>query len=165
MEEWRAVVDYEDCYEVSNLGNVRSLDRLSESYGDRICARAGRILKQNKHGRYAMIDLCKDGVIKKTLVHRIVGMAFIPNPDNKPVIDHIDRDKQNNCVSNLRWATAEENQANRGMMKTNTSGHTFIRQIKPELWKVHINRKALSIQKYFPTLEEAIAFRDTIITI
>ena len=162
-EEWKSVIDYEECYEVSNLGNIRSIDRLSTSYGSRICQRKGKLLTQSKHGRYAMVDLCKDGIVKKHLIHRLVATAFIANPENKPAVDHIDRDRFNNNASNLRWATSEENQSNRGIMITNTSGHSFIRQIKPTLWKVQINRKSLNVQKYFTSLEDAIVFRNNIL--
>ena len=56
-----------------------------------------------------MTTLCKDGTQKTFKVHRLVAKAFIPNPDNKPECDHLDKDKTNNCVSNLRWVSTEEN--------------------------------------------------------
>lgn len=59
--------------------------------------------------RYRMIDLMRDGVKSKLLVHRLVAQAFIPNPDNLPEVDHIDNNTQNNCVSNLRWCDRKFN--------------------------------------------------------
>lgn len=163
MEEWLPIPGYKGLYDVSNLGNIRSLDHKSFSRGARLCDRKGRIMKQNKLTRYAQIDLCKEGVIKRMSVHRCVALAFLPNPDSKISVDHIDRNKLNNNLTNLRWATLEEQQANRGMLKNNTSGHSHIRQVKPTLWKLHICRKSLNIQKYFTCLEDAIVERDLLL--
>lgn len=55
------------------------------------------------------IHLCNDSVIKQFQLHRLVAQAFIPNPDNKPQVNHLDENKKNNCVDNLEWATAKEN--------------------------------------------------------
>lgn len=100
MEEWRAIAGYEGLYEVSNLGRVRSLKYWG---GNRVA-----ILKQatSKRG-YKKIALTSE---KKTfLIHRLVAQAFIPNPENKPEVNHIDGNKQNNCVNNLEWVTGSEN--------------------------------------------------------
>lgn len=109
LEEWRAVVGYEGLYEVSNMGQVKALERRVMNNGG-LQRKHERILKahygQNHHG---MVILCKDGKTKPHLVHRLVAMAFIPNPDNKPCIDHIDTDFQNNHVDNLKWCTQKEN--------------------------------------------------------
>ena len=86
-------------YEVSNVGLVRNV-------------KTGRILKQFLVNGYLRVGLSKDGVEKKFLVHRLVAQAFIPNPKNKPQIDHIDGNKQNNRVDNLRWVTSKENNNN-----------------------------------------------------
>ncbi len=86
-------------YEISNTGQVRSV-------------RTGRILKQFLVNGYLRVGLSKDGVEKKFYIHRLVAQAFIPNPKNKPQIDHIDGNKQNNRVDNLRWVTSKENNNN-----------------------------------------------------
>lgn len=105
-EEWRAVVGYEGVYEVSSTGRVRSLDRVIVDGRKR----KGRQLKGyiNKKG-YEVVTLCRDRKINVQLVHRIVANAFLPNPLNKPVIDHIDTNPANNAVENLRWVTISEN--------------------------------------------------------
>lgn len=71
----------------------------------------GRIKKPytNKKNGYLIIDLCKDNKSKKVPIHRLVAEAFIPNPENKPTVDHIDGDRENNSINNLRWATYSEN--------------------------------------------------------
>lgn len=80
--------------------------------GDIISYKKGRIvMKQwvDSKGRYMQIALCNNGVIKKFLVHRLVGKAFIPNPNDFPEIDHKDNNPQNNNVENLRWCTRKFN--------------------------------------------------------
>jgi hypothetical protein len=77
--------------------------------------RFGRPLKIQNDGRYCYVKLYKDGEKLKPnhcLLHRLLGIQFIPNPENKPTIDHIDRNKLNNDLSNLRWATHLEQHAN-----------------------------------------------------
>lgn len=91
---------FEGLYEISNTGQVRSV-------------RTGRILKPEiNNSGYCKIGLSKDGIRKKVFVHRLVGNAFIPNPKKKPQIDHIDGNKLNNRVDNLRWVTGKENSNN-----------------------------------------------------
>jgi hypothetical protein len=155
MEEWRDVVGYEDCYEVSSLGHVRSKDRQSISYGTRMCERKGRMLKVNQSQRYLMVDLCKEGVRKTRTVHGLVAEAFLPNPDASFEIDHIDRDKHNNALPNLRWVSKVQNQANRGTPRHNTSGEKYI-QVQ---YRVCGRKDGVSYQKAFKTIEEAKAFR------
>lgn len=112
IEEWRPVVGYEGRYEVSNLGEARSVTRVvyqKGTYGGKrtIC---GRVLKYiGKPNDYPMVSL---GEGNKTRVHRIVAETFIPNPLNKPCIDHIDGNKWNNAVDNLRWCDHKENNNN-----------------------------------------------------
>ena len=157
MEEiWKPIMSYSGLYEVSNLGNVRSVDRISESYGGRIWNRKGKQLKPyiNKKG-YAIVDLCVNGKYKSHSVHRLVSETFIENPLKKYAIDHIDRNPSNNRVDNLRWATGCENQANRGIPKHNTSGELHIKCV----YKFQVTRAGKMIQKTFNTMEEALAFR------
>ena len=71
---------------------------------------------------YLNITLCKNSKHKTFLLHRLLGQAYIKNPDNKPFIDHIDRNRSNNDLSNLHWVTRLENNQNRGIPNTNTSG-------------------------------------------
>lgn len=94
MEIWRDVVGYEGVYEVSDYGRVRS----KEKY-----------LKQTNSKGYKSVTLKKDENRRQYRVHRLVGFAFIPNPDNKPYINHIDGVKDNNKVENLEWCTQKEN--------------------------------------------------------
>lgn len=111
IEEWRDIVGYEGLYQVSNLGNVKSLDRETK----------GRIkgFKNKLKGKYLKPDLMRSGHLRVTLykngtnkhlqVHRLVALSFIENNDNKEFVNHLDENPSNNNVDNLEWATAQEN--------------------------------------------------------
>ena len=120
MEEiWKDIPGYEGLYQASSLGRIRSLDHVVEyvkhyDYGDVVAKHffPGKILSQNKTSGYLGCIFSINGKIEYPLVHRLVASAFIPNPDNKPEVDHVDGDTTNNCVENLRWVTSRENAAN-----------------------------------------------------
>lgn len=108
-EIWKPIKEYEGLYEVSNLGRVRSLDKIVKKWdGERLLK--GRVLKENigKFG-YRKSILTKNHKAKTLLLHRLVANTFIPNPENKPQVNHIDGNKGNNNVDNLEWVTASEN--------------------------------------------------------
>lgn len=112
-EEWKQVVGWEDFYMVSSYGRFLSLPRNVKRAYDRIETSKHKLLKYHLAGRgYAAICLCVDGRKERRYIHRMVAEAFLKNKDNKPQIDHIDGDKLNNKVSNLRWCTNSENQIN-----------------------------------------------------
>ena len=108
-EIWKDVVGFEGKYKVSNLGRVKSLSRLRKSKGGCDAPIKEKILvpKQNNCG-YVIAHLRGDNLNKTLLVHRLVAMAFIPNPENKKTVNHIDADKTNNHLSNLEWNTHSE---------------------------------------------------------
>lgn len=110
VEEWRPVVGYEGLYEVSDWGNVRSLDVYLPSKGGSVALRRGRLLKQHfdKDG-YCRVGVHKNGKGSTVAVHRLVAEAFVPNLDNLPIIDHIDGHRDNNMADNLRWFTVSLN--------------------------------------------------------
>lgn len=111
MEEiWKDIPSYEGYYQVSNLGNFRSLPRRVryKSNGWRNYP-SKTLLTETTKDNYQRIVLMKEGVKTRYQAHRLVALAFIPNPDNKPFINHIDGNKSNNNADNLEWCTASEN--------------------------------------------------------
>lgn len=98
MEEiWKDIEGYEGLYQVSNLGRVKRFT-------------SGRILKDCKiTGGYIGVNLSKNSIKSTKKIHRLVSQAFIPNPENKPEVNHIDENKSNNNVNNLEWVTRKEN--------------------------------------------------------
>ena len=129
MEEvWKDVKGYEGYYQVSNLGNIKSLERIIENSGTHTgyYKIKERILKprenKNRNGYYEL-SLRKDGKEKRFKVHRLVACAFIENPYNKPEVNHIDGNKSNNCVFNLEWATSKENKKHAWNIGLNNSNH------------------------------------------
>lgn len=109
-EIWKDIEGYEGYYQVSNFGNVKSLDRVIEHLRFGFCQRKGglRRLSTDSDG-YHRVGLYKDGKGKHFFVHRLVAQAFIPNPESKPEVNHINAVKTDNNVSNLEWVTNIEN--------------------------------------------------------
>lgn len=113
-EEWRPVVGFEDRYQISNFGNLKSNDYLIHYKNGKTEFRKGRIRKANIIQGYRVFLMVKETGEKRFQMRaaRMVAMAFIPNPENKPCVDHIDTNKLNDSVTNLRWVTHSENNLN-----------------------------------------------------
>ena len=113
-ELWLPIAGFEGRYEVSNLGRVRSLDRIGVSRrpeGDREMRYSGKVLKPQVDGDgYLHVSLGKGNLRK---VHKLVARAFHENPENLPEVDHEDANKSNCAAANLRWCTTRQNAANR----------------------------------------------------
>lgn len=123
MEVWKDIKDYEGFYQVSNKGRIRSLDRPVLQRNSSIQIKKGLVLKLAKnHKGYPMVSLSKNNKKDFKSVHRLVALTFIENPDKKEQVNHIDGNKENNCLSNLEWVTASENirhAINNGLMTIN----------------------------------------------
>lgn len=143
-EIWRPVVGYENLYEVSNLGRVKSLKRKNVPND--------RILKHLQiAGGYIGVTLCDKKAVKKCFrVHRLVAIAFIPNPESKPEVNHISGIKTDNRVDNLEWVTPKENMKHAFLLGLSDSGQnhsnaklsqTQVRNIRAQYKKKDIKKK------------------------
>lgn len=117
-EVWKPVVGFDGFFEVSCLGSIRSVDRvvnkvnkskLGEEFNQIQKVKGKTLIKAvNRHG-YEKLRTNVNGKRTNFIIHREIAKSFIPNPENKPQVNHIDGCKTNNCVSNLEWVTCKEN--------------------------------------------------------
>ena len=113
-EIWKDIVGYEGLYQVSNMGRVRSKERIFESKGTGRYKRNAQILSLGKHSKgYLTVTLFKNGKYKRFLIHRLVAKSFLPRDIFKNQVNHIDGNKTNNNISNIEWCDSSENQIHR----------------------------------------------------
>ena len=149
MEEFKKIDDY-DNYEISNMGNVKNTN-------------TNRILKPRKNRGYYIVDLSKNGIRQTFSIHRLIALHFIPNPQNLREIDHIDQNKTNNSISNLRWISKSNNNRNRPKFKNSSSkymGVYFDKHAGKYKAQIKINNKNKYIGYYEKEEDAARAFDD-----
>lgn len=114
-EVWKDVVGYEGLYVVSNFGRVCALERIITTKAGWNRTHHATLMKPRRNsirGTHLAIHLCKNAKHKPEYVHRMVALAFISNPHNHPLVEHLDCDPTNNHISNLRWTTQTGNMNN-----------------------------------------------------
>lgn len=116
IEIWKSIPNYERYYEASNLGKIRSLDREipSKKIGYTVLKVKGKVLKPSldKDG-YKRVVLCKDTIKQYCRVNVLVGLTFIPNPNNLPQVNHINNIRIDNRIENLEWGNHQTNNFHR----------------------------------------------------
>lgn len=125
IEEWRDIAESPDLYQVSNLGNIRRK-------GCNLCAHPLRVRSQPQGYRQVSIYL-PNKKQRSRMIHRLIAIAFIPNPENKPTVNHLDGNKENNAIANLEWATYSENTIHAyrtGLMDTPSGDRHWARRKK-----------------------------------
>ena len=110
QEYWVPIPGYENYYEISNLANIRSINRSILTKSGYLKPEKERTLTQRISNKgYLTVTLSKNGQSNTKAVHRLLAQAFIPNPDNKPIINHRNGNKLDNAIDNLEWVTYSEN--------------------------------------------------------
>jgi hypothetical protein len=147
MNIFEPIRNYEEYYSINRSGEIMS-------------NKTKRILKPrlNKYG-YLRVNLYKKTIVKTFYIYRLLALQFLPNPYNYPLIDHIDQNKNNNSLDNLRWTTISVN--NRNCNKQNKSGfpNIMINQWGSFRVMLYLNNKRV-FDKSFKTLDEALSERD-----
>lgn len=144
-EVWKDIIGFEGQYQISNLGQVKSLARLSGTNVNR----KDRLLvqKPNKQG-YLFVSLFSNSVCYNKYIHRLVAETFIPNPDNKPQVNHINEIKTDNTVENLNWMTPTENlnygTRNEKTFKPVTNGIQIFKSVNEASEITGVNRTGIS---------------------
>ena len=170
-EIFKDVPNYEGMYQVSNLGNVKSLERCVEHWRGGVSVRRGRMLKLLDNGKgYLTVNLFKESKVKRSPVHQLVAIAFlnhVPN-GNKIVVDHIDENPLNNRLDNLQLISNRENTV-RSINKSKTSSqyigvHWDKRHNK---WKsqIYINKKTINLGRFSSELEASKAYQKALMEI
>lgn len=140
-EEWRDIKGFEGRYQVSNKGNVRRIEKCKN--GEVVYHQKKNVLEKATGYMRSMLVL-ENGKKQAKNIHRMVAESFLPNPNNKPCVDHIDTNRQNNDVSNLRWVTFKENSNNELTIKNSEHCRNIWENIK----RVHTNLP-LNERKFF----------------
>lgn len=149
MEKWLDVVGYEGIYEISDEGRVRSKEgktTFSKQHGTR--SWKGRLLKPRPSTQgYLRVSLFKNKKRKEFLIHRLVAEAFIPNPDNKEIINHKDGNKRNNNLKNIEWCNYKDNLQ-----------HAYDNKLNKREKTIKITNKATKQEFVFRNMQEASGF-------
>ena len=136
LEGFEFIKGYENLYKINSQGVIYS-------------CKHKKIIKNNNYGsKYKWVILIKNFIRKKFYVHRLIAIQWIPNPENKKQIDHIDRNKFNNCLENLRWVTNQENSHNKANYYKNlTDEQLEERKNKKKLYNKNYRDKKKLLKK------------------
>ena len=144
-EVWKVIEEFPN-YSISNIGRVRN-------------SRTQRILKTTTRCDYLRVSLWKNNKGVSKDIHRLLALAFILNPENKKQVDHINRNRIDNRLENLRWVSPSENISNTSFTKRNILKEKFI-SVSGKYYIVAKQTDQTTLRNTFETLEEAIEFRN-----
>lgn len=153
-EIWKDIIGYENIYQVSNLGNIKSLDRIVKYSNGKIYKYKGK-LRNPSISEYRLIALSKNNKVSMVKISRLVAIHFIKKDNKRNIVNHKDHNKLNDCVDNLEWVNHSENSLH------SSNRHNKLRGIfydkKRERWASYIyrNNKNIFVGR-FHTKEEAI---------
>lgn len=108
-EFWKVIDFFDYPYKVSNMGRIMSMPRLTERNGNPFFVKSKMLCENDNVSRYKKFSTHSNGKLKSINLHRVIAMAFIPNHENKPQVNHINGIKTDNRVENLEWCTSSEN--------------------------------------------------------
>lgn len=153
-EIWKDLIGFDRPYQISNYGNVKCLEYTKIDIIGRKQYRPEHYLSLITHSSgYIIVNIRKDNKSITKRVHRLVAEAFLENPNNKPVVDHIDGNKTNNKVSNLRWSTYQENTLNPNTF--NKAKISLIKSIKSRIKPVYKLDSNYKVLEKFDSAEDA----------
>jgi hypothetical protein len=161
QEEWKDIIGYEGYYKISNLGNVKFLERkITTSQSERIYKEKINKIWLSKRG-YSVTDLIVNKLRKTKTIHRLTAIHFINNPLNKPFVNHIDGNKSNNSIQNLEWVNNMENMCHAKKNVKRSSQYIGVGWDKwANKWKSQIyhNGRSIHLGNFF-TEQEAYSAR------
>ena len=153
-EIWKDLIGFDRPYQISNYGNVKCLEYTKIDIIGRKQYRSEHYLSLTTHSSgYIVVNLRKGNKSITKRVHRLVAEAFLENPNNKPVVDHIDGNRINNKVSNLRWSTSQENTLNPNTF--NKAKISLIKSIKTRVKSVYKLDSNYKVLEKFDSAEDA----------
>ena len=176
-EVWKDIKNYEGLYQISNKGNVRSVNRVyfqKSSHNTYMYKKyKGKMLAKTDNGNgYLIVHLLKNGKRKPCYVHRLVAEHFILNPNNYNEVNHKDFNKKNNNINNLEWVSRKINvnysiknmQTEKTKCKASSTGEKYITK-KNNYWRLNIQRKELKIDKLYKTYDEALQAKEMMLSV